>query len=424
MENESHTTTERSLDGMKRIYAKYRMEISSIIGYCIASVVILIIIFEFVLPEYDVIDELSATGNAAYTKLNTLRDRGMNLSDFKSLARANNADIAFVLQDNKLAEAALAKPKDATGTYVDWVDNTLARIVELNRVNYENDLAISEMLPAYVTSDPSLMLPIQTRQINNTTFIEYIENNIIRQFNLTSQGNIGVEDVKFSDKESTINIGTYQLSLPFSGKNRDILHMLAFANSTGQFHIENGHIKSSVTSIIHEDNTTMPRNLLMNIIGLTMGHPLLNNDDINSGNITLEFYVKGLSVPEVYTLRDSIVKDLAALSKVVDTSSNICSRGTACQDEQVRLAVVGVHALQSSVVALQGQEVIKDPKRKLDQPMKSIQDLMKLRKSTDALQAQMSDYLATMNRKTGTTTPTTRTPASSTGSTSTGATNK
>ncbi len=85
---------------------------------------ILIYVFWFISPNYALVGELSAKINDTYTHIHSLREEGVNKSEFKKLLgmydkKKEISDSVF--SDEAKLERVLKKPTTFKGDYIAWI---------------------------------------------------------------------------------------------------------------------------------------------------------------------------------------------------------------------------------------------------------------------------------------------------------------
>ena len=188
------------------------------------------------------------------------------------------------------------------------------------------------MIPVFtgiseVTSTQNVAGKITLKTLN-----DYIQTNIVDQYGLSNAfGQIGIERVKFLPQAP--EVGVYDIPLRFQKvPNENVLNLLQFLGKTGGVRITETGKTVSIEHInpqpIKTDNgQSSLKNLLITVKDITVT-PSHTNDDLDKSinittknrsmwdvNITLQFYIRGVSRDYIASLDTSITTLLHPTSK-------------------------------------------------------------------------------------------------------------
>ena len=187
--------------------------------------------------------------------------------------------------------------------------------------------------------------------------MSYIEKEVLAKYSLSSFAPIGINNIHFDTaKNPLVNIGNFQVSIDFSGKNSDILTLIDSIQQSGKLTIQNGKLVSNGSK-----KTSGPiglsdlSNLLIGIPSLSLSSILENNTLPNSGTLVLEFYVEGMNTQKIRLLQNMLTTRFETLKKDIKANGGLCSQGdnVLCQNGTTNGAVSAIKNLGRSIVELQ-----------------------------------------------------------------------
>jgi|GEM_PF-4055243 len=376
---------------------------------------ILVYIFWFVLPKYTFIGELSAKINDTYSHIHSLRDNGVDGAEFKKLLATYNKkkDIPdSVFSDAAKLEQVLKKPTTFKGNYLAWILDANGKIETINAEVEKNDRILGNIIPNYTSVALSEDAAIIKNQITFSSFINYVEKEILNKYSLTSFSTLGLDNISFdSDKKSTVNIGSFKISLDFKGKNSDILALINALQNSGKLTIRNGKLipqegmqkkKSSTLSELS--------NLLVGINSFSLTNVLEDPSqgslkDMNQGTLSLEFYVEGMNYQKLLLLRNSAVTDFEALKKSIKIDGARCDKpgNTLCNEGATNTAVSVIKNLSSNMASLQPKIDVLKKNELITDVNKEFDTLSDIKASIQAIKILYNKNVAILNKSKNTT---------------------
>ena len=387
---------------LQEIFSENKRSFISIAIYLFTTCVIVYIITSFVLPQYDQLDQETQKLNTMIADNAKLKKNGFTASQFKAAATTHGKKVDSLLTDPKQLDAILKKPESNSKDYLTWIMSKNQDVKDRSQEIQNNQAVISNILPMFASANPinsiSTSTPIR-RQITLDTFVAFVENVILRGFNLQSPSTIGFRTINFDASSSgAINVGTFKIPLDFKGRNRDIRRMLTYIQDSGNFRIVGKSIIGAPSPDAPKlSDPTIPDNLLISIVSVELEKDLSDDSTVNNGKITLQFYVEGIGVQEVIDLRKSITDTYDALVKSINSGANACGDGTTCSNDRMRMAASALQALQMNVSAMKPK--IDDIKKrsKIDDVQSEYDELIGITKSLSTISAQVNKYLDTLN---------------------------
>ena len=230
-----------------------------IIKNIVFNVIVLIVcvgyIVSFIVPKYTEIGGTTEAINNTMQKSTSLEKDGVDSGSFAELLNkfGRKKEIPEnVFSDGEKLSKALAKPATTQGDYLSWLVEENGKINLLDKEIQKNDRILGNIIPIFINSPTIDIENDIDNQITLTSFISYVEKDILARYSLTSYVPLGISNISFSEKKDTpVNIGSFKIALDFKGKNSNILALVDALQKSGKLTISNGKIVSDNSS----DNT-------------------------------------------------------------------------------------------------------------------------------------------------------------------------
>ncbi|MDD2516267.1 MAG: hypothetical protein PHF46_01640 [Candidatus Gracilibacteria bacterium] len=284
-------------------------------------------------PVFPTIEENVAISKEKFDYNNKLTNNGVDGSSLTKILTqdgANKEKLSEIMKNQKEILVLIEKPKGYSGTYLDWVSEELNKKSELEDEIKRNEEIIGNIIPTYYplsvndkTIEEADKVKAKTR-ISLYSLVYYIEENILKKYNLVSTNSIGIDGIKF-EKTNILggNIGTLSFSLDFKGTNSNIRDFLDEIQSSGKLNIKDGKLypRENVQS-----GSTL-NNILITIEELSFNELIIDLDEQNSGNIKLNLYINGVDAKDVLDFKLKIKEDAEKLknqiNKVIPSCNNL-----------------------------------------------------------------------------------------------------
>lgn len=232
--------------------------------------------------------------------------------------------------------------------YLSWLNEELTKEPLLNKEKQKNNLIIWNIIPVFYQLMPSINKNIDSNKITNQitldSFTNYIENNIIKKFNLVTYDQIWINSIKYdwiSDSNvwknisSNNNIWNFSVALNLKSSYQDLLNLLNFIYNNWRLQINNWKLVNPVKENTDDIYSNLS-NLLITIDSFDIeGIPSKNTDIVNS-KVVLNFYVRWIWFEEFKSIQsiikskfDKLYKDILVKSKLCDNwVASICTDTT------------------------------------------------------------------------------------------------
>ncbi len=393
-----------SLSTFQDILSENKKACVSIASYLVATLVIVYVILNYLLPQYDEIDGLRSDIADTMKATDQIRKNGFTAAQFRSTAGAHGINVSSLTGDMQQLDAVLKKPSTYKKDYLTWVFDYNKKMGDRNKIIAFNQDALSDILPVFASINPINAVAISTsgrHQITLNTFTVFVENVILRGFHLVSESTISVHDIGFdSGSGGTTNIGSFRVSLDFRGKNRDIRSMINYLQNSGRFRIENGQLINILQANPKITDPTIPNNLLVDIVSLELQKGISNDADTNGGTMVLKFFVEGIGFEEVTTLRSQVLDTYDQLTKNIAAGVSACDKNaTLCTTDRVYQAVSKLQSLQTNVASYKAQTMDIKKRTKITDAQGEFDELVILNRSLETIRLQADQLLSILNVK-------------------------
>ncbi|MDD2487174.1 MAG: hypothetical protein PHS92_02310 [Candidatus Gracilibacteria bacterium] len=360
--------------------------IKGIIFNSIFIILFVLFVYNYALGKYEVISSTSLEGNNLNIDLNRIKTQGFTVDEVQAkFLAAGYTDTKNLFLDKNKIDIAIKIPENYNKTYNEWVDDEISKIDFYNSEIEKNKNILGNIIPTF--PDYSILT---SSGVNNKltleTFIGFIEDNILKKYNLESFSSVGIDNIIFdTSKTNLANIGSFKLNLEFTGKNNNIKRFIDYIQNSGKITINNGKIAGRVTGI--NDTSSNLNNLLISINDLKLDSNIINSNDENNGSIVLQFYVKGIGMEDYILIRNKISKDFIALFAKILTDSKTCDKGVndICADNEGNKAVSDIRSLVTQMDAIK-LKLDAQSKTKIEDPSKEVENLYQIYVTMQSIQ--------------------------------------
>lgn len=208
-------------------------------------------IIMFILPKYSDMSAITTKINDTIMSASSLKKDGVNKDSFVELLnrlgkKTEVPDVVF--SDGQKLNKALMKPI-AQKDYLTWLTGENGKVNALDKEIQGNDTILGNIIPIFANSASLNIESDIDNQITLANFISYIEKDILGKYALTSYVPLGISNITFPDKkETSVNIGSFKITLDFKGKNSEILSLIDALQKSGKLTVRNGKLISDTNS--------------------------------------------------------------------------------------------------------------------------------------------------------------------------------
>lgn len=285
--------------------------------------------FLYTLPKIEEINAQTEQTNAVIKKYESIESNGIPANELEKTISAvwNNNELLELVKKSPTETANVIK-KTGSDPYLTWLSNSLN--------NSETDRKTLSDMKAKINSIIPTLSPISgnisEENITLREYISYIENTILKNFGITSLSPLGIDWVKYEEKDGKVvnPIGSFVVDLNFKTSNANLSKLLDFIKETGK-----PDILSDTGTLV-----TIPKvmsNPLITVDSLSLAQiidPRFPNQE-NSGRIALKFYVRGSSAADSSFLLESFTKKKVELEQSIEKRIKECSaNASTCMESE------------------------------------------------------------------------------------------
>jgi hypothetical protein len=199
----------------------------------------------YVYDGYAAIESKANELNDMLRSFNAMKSDGIDGRKYQTLtskiASANRNKDEKV--DFDKLTAVLKKPQNANVSYMEWVKSELAKGDDYDKIIENNNRIIGNILPTFSeTPSPENDIFAKNR-ITLKSFIKYVEEDLLKKYNLESFSPIGLTNITFSTSQvGAVNIGSYKVNLDITGTNNAILSLVDAIQNSGKLPLKDGKL--------------------------------------------------------------------------------------------------------------------------------------------------------------------------------------
>jgi hypothetical protein len=291
----------------------------------LGSLLFIAIIFGYILPTYDSIDQKKNAAITAQSEFQTLETQGVTATEYVRIAGIKQKGS---LSKPEVAEITAALKKTGKqDTYLDWVNEELARKSEFDAEIEKNNQIVTDIMPTYSDILLGTNDDFDKNRMTLGDLTRFIEEDLLIAHNLESTSPIGFGSITFNAANNPVsNIWTYTLNLDIIGKNKNLKSLISMIQSSGVLVIKDGKIQSPTIST-GEKNAGEKKfsNLLISIKSATF--PALfdaNPEKETTLNLSLQMYVRAQNLSDLIGLKEQLVQRADTLKKNIELYSTKC----------------------------------------------------------------------------------------------------
>lgn len=318
-------------------------------------------IMMFIMPKYDEMGATMTKINDTTTQISSLRMNGVNRTSFEELLnrlwkKKEVPDVVF--SDSEKLSKVLTKPVTAKKDYLAWLIEENGKVNALDQEIQENDKTLGNIIPIFINSSAANSSNDVDNQINLSSFISYVERDILSKYTLTSYAPLGISNIVFPDKKETpVNIGSFKINLDFKGKNSNIFSLVDALQNSGKITIRNGKLISETslaTDLPKEKGLSSLSNLLVNIDAFSLDSIPDVPSKENKGSMSLEFYVEGMNYQKIIMIRSLLTLKFDGLQKSVKENGFTCTKpgNPLCNETITSSAIASIKGLTRNLTAI------------------------------------------------------------------------
>lgn len=332
--------------------------------------IVLVVVFAFVMPQYEEISAKTDQANDLISKIEKLRNDGMTPAEFAAALSGIGGKAAKnpIFADKEKIASAMEKDPKYSGTYYEWLNQEVGKesIGRYDDMIAQKREIIGNVIPTFTESLPGDELGFDKDRITMASFVRHIEEDVFKQFRVNTFGQLGIDKVSFDNsKNSIVNIGTFKVDFQIEGQNSQILKLVDYIQNSGKVKIEDGKLVALYPTSKNKKDPTLSdlNNLLMTIDNLSSESSFDDPEAKNRVDLSLSFYVKGRTYSSLVEIRTLVSEKVRKLKIDVDALSKSCNakKSDVCESDAGVTAVSALKSLVGEITALdvRSQEMVK-----------------------------------------------------------------
>lgn len=309
----------------------------------------------YVYPAYEAIGENENALNSEYEKIERIKSNGLTAEEYLALTSKKPKNAVSAEDKAKITEV-LKKPANTTQSYKEWLIEEQGKTKEMNAVAESNARVIGNIIPTF-NQGVELDGEFKKNNITLATFVKYVEERLLKRFNLESHSPVGFGTLDFGSGSLT-SIASFKLPLDVEGTNSSIISMLDSIQKSGKFLIKDGRLVESGVPASQSGSSSLSSlsNLLVTISSASFETPLdSTSSSKNKASLELTFYVKGISYSDYLDIRTKLAKGISDLKARIEKGGAFCPKSASCTDERVNSASIKIREMFDDITVLNGK---------------------------------------------------------------------
>ncbi len=169
---------------------------------------------------------------------------------------------------------------------------------------------------------------ISEETVSMKKYITFVEENIIKKFDIDSTASLSIQNIKYGKKGSIMPdvVGSFDNEIAFKATNDNIIKMINYINLLGhpEILVDTGTVNGGAPAIMSNPLAMINELSLDNTLDTTKPNAE------NSGRMTLRFYIRGSSITDIAFLGGTITARKAALGKRIEITLAKCIAEVTC----------------------------------------------------------------------------------------------
>lgn len=297
------------------------------IGQVTTIIFILIGTWLYSIPLYKTLSASIVSSNAAIKQYSETVNDGITYENLNTLLKAKwQEELLGIIQSAPQDTKKVIK-KVGTDPYLTWLRQAIdSNTSKDEKINLEIKKArLNSILP---TLSP-LSNNITEDTVSMKKYITYVEENIIKKYNLETTASLSLQNITYGKKWSGMPdiIGSFDNEISFKATNNNIIKMINYVNQLG---------RPDLLLNTGSENTEWIPEIMSNPLALIDSFSLENSLDLtklnekNSGRMTLRFYVRGSSLTDIAYLRTAVTARNVTLGKNIELKLAACTKDVTC----------------------------------------------------------------------------------------------
>lgn len=302
----------------------------AIIWQATIIVFVLVVGWMYIVPRYETLSENVLATNTVIEKYTQTNTQGILYSEIDSVLKWTKwkGELLAIIQSAP-KETQQAIQKVWWDPYIVWLS---AAISASNTDKEKLTLKKARLNSILPTLNP-MSNNIVEDTVSMRKYITFVENSILRQFDIESNVALGIQNIKYGKRGSSMPevIGSFDTEITFTATNDKISRMINYINKLGHYDIliDTGSTSTGGTPAIMSNPLVM-----INALSLQTTLDPTKPDEENGGRVVLRFYIRGSSPTDIAFLTEAIKKRKEELRNQINTSISACTNEVTCSGKK------------------------------------------------------------------------------------------
>ncbi|EKE28563.1 MAG: hypothetical protein ACD_3C00043G0002 [uncultured bacterium (gcode 4)] len=358
---------------------KEQQKIVSTISFNVTLItVISLVIAYYLVPQHDALKTQIADANALYLSLNDLKENWLKADWLEKILTEENKMTQW-MQEILKDKAKVNKVITKTGQkdYLSWIKQEVLKWNDYSKEAQNNDQIVWNIIPVfykYSDSNKGQATDATIReQITLDSFTNYIEEEVLKKFDIISFSPVWIENISFDSEEkpgvakvqkTNETIWSFSFNLDFEAKNKNIMDLIDSIQKSWKLDIQNGKLMNKVKKNKENSSLSSLDNLLITIDSLTVQEPINVLDKSNKGALKLRFYVSWVWYEQLTAIKKWINEKFTNLYANILSKAKLCDNAEAaiCKDNVGSQSVWSIRGLlkEATSVKIRLDTLVKD----------------------------------------------------------------
>lgn len=323
----------------------------TLIWQIVTLVALGILTSSYILPGFDKISTNITAANAQIEKYKAVEKDWLSFEEVSTLvsSKGEYAELLKIMNSDAAGTREVLKKTAPEELYLDWIKESINNSTDDQNIITQYKVKLNSIIP---TLNP---ISGNTTEDNITlkTYIKFIETQILKKFSLDANLVLWMDGINVGSSATSWmpeNVGTFELQISFKATNKNISDFIAYINNSG-----NPELLTSTGIIAKDKMPLVMSNPLITVKDFWLTEPLDSKlpDEENSGRITINFYVRGISKDDITYLKENLKLRNEELKTAIEKAQEECkNQGALCGKvkDQLDLVMLKYRQFNASII--------------------------------------------------------------------------
>ena len=301
----------------------------SMIGQITTITMVGVMVWLYVIPDYDTLSASIENTNSIVEKFKKTTQDGIPYPELSTILWSTKwkEELLAIMQTTP-KETQDVMVKVWSEPYMTWLDGAIGASSTDKKKLAIKKSRLNSILPTLNPVSNNLM----EETVSMRKYISFIEENILKQFDIESTAALGIQGITYGKKGNTMpdTLGSFDTEIAFTSTNSGISKMIDYVNHLGHYDLllDTGATSTGSTGIMSNPLA------MINSLSLQDTLDLNKPNDANNGRMVIRFYIRGSSITDITYLSESIKSRKEALKKKIDAAVLTCSKDPTCSGKK------------------------------------------------------------------------------------------